>query len=380
MASDTRPGDGPPEGTPPRPWAPDPEPGPGEGDDGTGVWDAAQAWEEEGRAGGPPRPASEEHWVRADWSARSDDYVPGEVTYYGPELEPTPYGPSALEPEFEPDEPDYGPVTPGYGTPRRPLTPGTAPYPSGPGDPYPPGPALDPYPSGPGLPLPPGRSGGPGGPGAHGGGRRSGNPWPALVVITAVAVAAAAAILAVTTNKPSGTANNLPVTTPASPPATTAPPRTTAPTTTTTLPSGSTTVDPGSLIAFSVPANPSWEAGLVTSFITAEGAQGITLGDVNGEVPGEVEFAYMPSTATYWGLAEFQPSATLKAQASTAPGQAKMSFFANTQYAFSWQDGKTWTLLGDVPTGDCPGIWVPRAVLAVWSLCGLHPPRTPPGT
>lgn len=324
----------------------------GADDERTGAWDAASAWAQEdypsqaeptpdATGWSPAATASEEHWVEADWTADPQDYAP-DIDGYGPDDTPYEGGDDAYYVHDEEGTEYTGVYVPGYGP------------------------------------------GGPVGPPPRRHRRRGRGPWPELVIITALAVIAAGVFLVLNksphdnTPAASGPSQGAPVTQPGSATSTSTP-TTTKATTTTRPPSGSTTANPSTVIAFNVPVNPTWEAGLVTSWVTAEGGEGITAADVEGEVPGKVQFAYTPSDATYWALAEFQPSPTLQAEASTAAGLAKLAFFNNTEYAFSWQDGKTWTLLGEVPTGDCPGIWVPQSVLAAWSMCGLAPPRTPPG-
>lgn len=345
----------------------------------------------------PPGPGTstgrtQEHWVTADWtegSAGGQDAtlrLPGHppTAGYQPGEDPTGYygRPDQYEQAGGWYEQDSGGYQPGDDLYEHPeggyadhegYAPEGGPY-YGPDDAY-----EDnydaPYGAGePATPVPP--------PPGAGGRRRGRGPWPELVIIAAVAVIAAAAILAVTTNNKSGSPGG--TTGPSVPATQTSPARVTSTSTakrtstSSSVPSVSSTASPSSEIAFDVPGTANWDTGLVSSWLAAEAGEGITAADVNGEAPGKVRFAYTPDTATYWALAAFQPSATLQAEASTAAGQAKLAYFNNSDYAFSWQDGKTWTLLGEVASGDCPGIWVPKSVLAAWGLCGLVPPRTPP--
>jgi hypothetical protein len=90
---------------------------------------------------------------------------------------------------------------------------------------------------------------------------------------------------------------------------------------------------------------------------------------VAGTKPGQVYYAEQPASATYWALVAFKPSATLLAESSTAAGQEKLAEFQNNIYAFSWQAGPVWTLLGEVNTGACPSV-VPSPVLKAWGMCG----------
>jgi hypothetical protein len=234
-------------------------------------------------------------------------------------------------------------------------------------------------------------------------------PWRELVTISAVAVIAAAVFLGVTTPKfhlaNSGT--------PASPPSSAAagasglasstgragstgnagsaghagrtgsagatgaqtstpPAHTSSPT---SAPSGRAPATTAALLnerAKALPVTPGVEESLIKSWVaTNPGGYGLSLADVAGTVPSEAYYAVQPATGTYWAVAAFKPSAALLAQSSTTTGKAELSEFKNSVYAFSWQAGPVWTLLGEVSTGDCPGIWVPPTVLAAWGLCGL---------
>jgi hypothetical protein len=113
------------------------------------------------------------------------------------------------------------------------------------------------------------------------------------------------------------------------------------------------------------------ESSLVRSWLaTNPGGVDLSAKDVAGTQPGEVYYAEQPASATYWALVAFKPSATLLEESSTAAGQDKLAEFQNSTYAFSWQSGPVWTLLGEVSTGSCPGV-VPAPVLKVWGMCGL---------
>lgn len=101
------------------------------------------------------------------------------------------------------------------------------------------------------------------------------------------------------------------------------------------------------------------------------GGYGMSAADVGGTVTNEVYYAVQPTTGTYWALAAFKPSPALSAQSSTETGQGELAEFHDSVYAFSWQAGPVWTVLGEFSTGSCPSVWVPRAVLAAWGLCGL---------
>lgn len=207
-------------------------------------------------------------------------------------------------------------------------------------------------------------------------GRRRGNgPWPELVMVTAVAVVVAAVVLAVTTADVSRQGTTAPTSAPAQ---TTPPTRpassTTRPTSTTTKPTSTTTTVPASAHAVNLLASAAVKAALVKSWLASDpGGVGLGPRDVNGTAPGEVYYGEQPVLKTYWALAAFQPAARITAEASTAAGQAKLSQFQGNVYVFSSHNSSSWTVLGVVSPRSCPGDWVPRPVLAIWGLCGLHP-------
>jgi hypothetical protein len=215
--------------------------------------------------------------------------------------------------------------------------------------------------------------------------KRENAPWRELVIITAVAVIVSAVILAVTTaerNNVAGLGSLFGSTGTSSPTASTltagaAKGHSTA---LSSSPSKSHTASttaakkptPATLGAKSLPVTVGVAQSLVKSWLaTNPGGYGIGLADVAGTVPKEVYYAVQPSTGTYWAVAAFKPSPALLAQSSTQTGQEQLAQFQDSLYAFSWQAGPVWTLLGEFSTGSCPDIWVPRAVLATWGLCGL---------
>jgi hypothetical protein len=219
--------------------------------------------------------------------------------------------------------------------------------------------------------------------------RRQNGPWRELVIVTAVAVIVSALILAVTTAEKSnvgglGSLFGSPSTTArvASPPSSSAAGaakgsssgRSAVPSgfraTSTTAPKHSTSTLSQHAASLAVTAGVA--QSLVKSWLaTNPGGYGIGPADVAGTVANEVYYAVQPATGTYWALAAFKPSAALLAQSSTQTGQEELAQFHDSVYAFSWQAGPVWTLLGEFSTGSCPDVWVPRAVLAAWGLCGL---------
>jgi hypothetical protein len=202
---------------------------------------------------------------------------------------------------------------------------------------------------------------------------RPAGPWPRLVMVTAVAVVAAAVALAVTAPKssrplaqntgPGTTAGT--VRTSAKPTSTTIAPTSTTPRRTTT------TAAHRRQLAKNLIISAATKQSLVTTWLsTNPGGQGISAKDVAGTAPGQVYYAYDVSISTYFAVAAFQPSSALLKQARTATGKAKLRQFQDYDYVFSLQTGSTWTLLGVVPKGYCPGEWVPAPVLTVWGMCG----------
>ena len=211
---------------------------------------------------------------------------------------------------------------------------------------------------------------------------RRGLPWRELVIISAVAVIAAAVVLGVTSARVNLTTSGSPSSTSspvASGLAVNTGPKTSTPagvrSSSARAPATSSPATTAPLLnqrAKALPVTPGVEESVIKSWVaTNPGGYGIGLADVAGTVPSKAYYAVQPATGTYWAIAAFKPSPALLAQSSTTTGKAELSEFKNSLYAFSWQAGPLWTLVGEVSTGDCPGIWVPRTVLAAWGLCGL---------
>lgn len=333
-------------------------PEPAAQDEGTGLWDASSAWQEEDATAITPAPAAR----AADAPSEDDERLEDATAWEGvPDEVAWDQDAWAGQQPWQGGSPSYDPADVGYYQPEG--TYEEAPPPPGFEATYPPVPVV--------VPEPPPRR------------RRSRGPWPELIIVAALAVIAAAAILAVTASKHGGLSslfgNGAATTAVSTPPASTTP-RTTAPAkTTSTPPTTTTTTTPGATTslpptALPVPGEQAWNTGLLGSWVTYEK---LNPNDVAGIA--QVRYAETLSTETFWAIAEFQPSASLLAQGNTPAGKALLADFSSTQYAFSWEDGKTWTVLGSVPSGNCPGIWMPKPVLAALSLCNLHPPRMPPG-
>lgn len=213
-------------------------------------------------------------------------------------------------------------------------------------------------------------------------GQRSNGPWPELVTITAVAIVAAAAVLALTsTGRLNLTSNRSPGSANAG--------------STTLLTSGlgaKTVATDKEVTAKGTPAKtkakasspsarvknlpvpPSIERQLIDAWVATDPAGlKLTTQDVGGTVPGETYYAYDVSISTYFAIVAFQPSPVLSKD-RTATAQDDLQAFQGSEYVFSLQTGSVWTWLGVGTTGNCPGEWVPPAVLAAWRMCGLKPP------
>ena len=188
---------------------------------------------------------------------------------------------------------------------------------------------------------------------------RVGLPWRELVIISAVAVIAAAVILAVTSARVNLTSSG-PPTSASSPvasglavntgPKTSTPARFTG--STVRAPATGSPATTAPLLnqrAKALPVTPGVEESIIKSWVaTNPGGYGIGLADVSGTVASEAYYAVQPATGTYWAIAAFKPSPALLAQSSTTTGEAELAEFKNSLYAFSWQAGPLWTLVGEV--------------------------------
>lgn len=219
-------------------------------------------------------------------------------------------------------------------------------------------------------------------------GQRSNGPWPELVTITAVAIVVAAAVLALTSagrlnltsNRSPGSANAGSTTLLASGPGATG--ATGAETVATnkevtakgTPAKTKAKASSPSARVKSLPVPPSIERQLIDAWVATDPAGlKLTTKDVGGTVPGETYYAYDVSISTYFAIVAFQPSPVLSKD-RTAAAQDDLQAFQGSEYVFSLQTGSVWTWLGVETTGNCPGEWVPPAVLAAWRMCGLKPP------
>ncbi|HTV11665.1 MAG TPA: hypothetical protein VME20_07365 [Acidimicrobiales bacterium] len=217
---------------------------------------------------------------------------------------------------------------------------------------------------------------------------RSSGPWPELAMITAVAVVVAAVILAVTSadqanhNGPKSLQTTSPATSPAGGKATkpkggptTKPPRPTTALTskpTTSAPRSTTTGAASASRGENLVVTAGVKESLISSWLeTNPGGVGLVARDVAGTVPGAVYYGEQRGNPpVYWAIAAFEPSAALLASKATAAGQTALAQFQDSDYVFSWKSGPYWTEIGYVSSGECPGSYVPTAMLAAWGLCG----------
>jgi hypothetical protein len=106
--------------------------------------------------------------------------------------------------------------------------------------------------------------------------------------------------------------------------------------------------------------------GLATAWAAGQRLQ---RSDVAGTRKGSVFYAYDPSSAKYWAIADFEPSASALAKHGTLNGGNgdPLIQFQDGPFIFSRSAGGSWTLVGDTGGGPiCPR--VPAAVIAVWHL------------
>jgi hypothetical protein len=200
-------------------------------------------------------------------------------------------------------------------------------------------------------------------------------PWPRLVTATALAVVAAAVALAVTAARSStplalpGASTGKLGSTPASAHEETS--TTVARTSTTLQHKPTSTAQDRKLVKNLVISAPTKQSLLTTWLASDPGGVGLSAKDVAGTAPGQVYYAYDASISTYFAVVAFQPSSSLFQQAPTPTTKAKLLQLLGYDYVFSLQTGSTWALLGFIPKGYCPGVWVPVEVLAVWGMCGF---------
>lgn len=111
--------------------------------------------------------------------------------------------------------------------------------------------------------------------------------------------------------------------------------------------------------------NPHVLAQLVSAFAAG---QHLRSSDVARTKPGSVYYAFMPSTVTYWAVADFVPSAQAITQSHEAADGGPLVQFQDGPWIFSRPQGGAWKLTTDTGgTGPCPG-QVPGPVLAAWGM------------
>jgi hypothetical protein len=112
-------------------------------------------------------------------------------------------------------------------------------------------------------------------------------------------------------------------------------------------------------------AGPDVKASLVAAFAAYKQ---LPLTDVVGPLPRSLYYGYLPSTGTYWAIADFGASAS-------APIQVQIGMQdGGSTGIFSRSGGQAWHVsFGGMPVG-CPAP-VPAGLLSLW---GLHSPSGAP--
>jgi hypothetical protein len=91
--------------------------------------------------------------------------------------------------------------------------------------------------------------------------------------------------------------------------------------------------------------------------------------DVASTTPGSVYYAYQPRSATYWAMANFDPSASAQAKGKKLNGNTgdPLISFQDGPWIFTRSDGGSWQLKGDTGGEVCPSV-LPADIVAVWNL------------
>jgi hypothetical protein len=130
-------------------------------------------------------------------------------------------------------------------------------------------------------------------------------------------------------------------------------------TTTSATPSSSTTSTTSSDAPQNLVANAAVKSSLTAVYVAHSG---LPADQVAGTAPGSVYYAYVPSTGTYWAIANFLPS-------STATTQTKVSMQDDGCCGvFTQPSGATsWTFVSGYLGLPCPGV-VPADIMTLWNL------------
>jgi hypothetical protein len=136
-------------------------------------------------------------------------------------------------------------------------------------------------------------------------------------------------------------------------------------TTTTFRPIGAdtTTSAPGATTTTSdAPQNLEATADLKAELVTVYAAHsGLPPSQIAGTVPGSVYYAYLPSTKTYWAIANFEPNSTSSQQTQVAMQDDGCCGIFSTQTLTSWTFVSGF--LGEPCTGQ-----LPAELMTLWNL------------
>ena len=94
---------------------------------------------------------------------------------------------------------------------------------------------------------------------------------------------------------------------------------------------------------------------------------GLERSDVAGTQPGLTYYGYLPSTKTYWAIADFDPTDSWRRRVKASPNSRAAVQFQGSPYVFSREQGQGWRFLGDTGGVVCPPN-VPAPMIAVWGL------------
>jgi hypothetical protein len=141
-----------------------------------------------------------------------------------------------------------------------------------------------------------------------------------------------------------------------------------SPTTVTSGP-GATSTSPSATSTTSDTSNTSGAAQNLTATSAVKAAltaayvahSGLPASEVAGTAPNSVYYGFLPSTGTYWAIADFVPTSDSNTQTQVAMQDDGCCGI------FTMPSGGTWTYAGSFLGTPCPG-QVPAQLSAVWHL------------
>jgi hypothetical protein len=134
---------------------------------------------------------------------------------------------------------------------------------------------------------------------------------------------------------------------------------TTSKTTTSVAPNPATTSSTSPIAPRNLVANAAVKSALTAAYVAHSG---LPADQVGGTAPGSVYYAYVPSTGTYWAIANFVPSSTASMQTKVSmQDDGCCGVFTQSSAAASW------TFVSGYLGLPCPGE-VPVDVMSVWNL------------